>query len=193
MEWRGGYFEAQADQHHGERKKGHSRRSSRAKRGGDGGNAGGAGCAIGKRNAVQEERCGERSEKEILDRRLDCRAFTFAKTGQNIGRDRRYLQSDEDHQQLHRTGHQHHADRAKENQGEVFAGVDFEVIQRTKQCGNHHSADQQMKEDAESVHLNTSAEGGEHTKAKLIDTEQARGRGSRNGQPAERLAACAGF
>jgi len=50
--------------------------------------------------------------------------------------------------------------------------MNLEVIQRTKQCGNHHGADQQMEEDAECVHLNASAEGGEYAKAKLIDTEQ---------------------
>ena len=49
--------------------------------------------------------------------------LALAEAGQDVGGDGRDLEADEDHQQLDRAGHEHHADGAEEDQREVFAGV----------------------------------------------------------------------
>ncbi len=46
---------------------------------------GGAGCAKHERNTIQEKGGSERSEQEILQRRLAARCFTTPKSSQNVG------------------------------------------------------------------------------------------------------------
>ncbi len=55
----------------------------------------------------------------------------LAEAGQDVGGDGGDLEPDEDHQELDRTGHEHHAYGSEEDEGEVFAsvgGVAFEVV-----------------------------------------------------------------
>ena len=196
MERRGGDLEAEADDHHGEREEGHAWRRTAAKAGGDRGDAGGTGGAECERNAVEEERGGKRAEQEVLDGGLGGRDLGLAEAGHDVSGDGRDLEADEDHQELDRTGHQHHADGAEEDQRVVLAGVAgfaFKVFERAEQRGDDDCGDKQVEENAEGVDLNAPAECGEDAEAKLVPTDEACGDRARDGQPTQRLAAAGGF
>jgi hypothetical protein len=148
-------------------------------------------------DGVQEESRREGTQQEILDRGLRARGLALAEAGHDVGRDRRDFQSDEDHQQLGRAGHEHHADRPKQDQRVIFAGVPrhsrcriaLKVIERRKQRGHHHGADQQVEEDAEAIDLNRSAERAEGAEPNLKPADAAGNNRGRDGQPAQRFAA----
>ena len=90
--------------------------------------------------------------------------LAFAEAGHDVGGDGGDLEADEDHEQLDGAGHEHHADCAEEDEGEVLACVGcvaVEVVERAEQRGNDDGADEQVEEDAEGVDLDGAGEGGE--------------------------------
>jgi hypothetical protein len=151
--------------------------ASRARRGacvvsrpvGDGRDAGGASGAVEQRDAVEKERGCEAAQQEVLDGGLGGRGAAFAEAGEDVGGDGGDLQADEDHQELDRAGHEHHAGGAKEDEREVLAGVGdhpsgharrgprgdggLKVVQRAEQRDQHDGGDEQMEEDREGVYL----------------------------------------
>ena len=84
---------------------------------------GGSGGAVDHGHAVKEERSGEGAEQEILQRRLGAFGGAAAHSGQNVSRDRRNFQRDEDQHQFDGGRHQHHADGAEQNQGVILAAA----------------------------------------------------------------------
>ena len=70
------------------------------------------------------------------------------KPAEDVGGDGGDLEADEDHEELDRAGHEHHADGAEEDEGEVLAGVAgvaFEVVERAEQGDENDGADEQWK------------------------------------------------
>ncbi len=112
---------------------------------GDGVDVGRAGGSEGERDAVEEEGGGEGAEKEVLDGGLGAGGLSLAEAAEDVGGDRGDLEADEDHQELDRAGHEHHADGAEAEQGEVLAGVAgvaFEVVERAEQGDQDDGCDE---------------------------------------------------
>ncbi len=144
MEGRGGHFEAQADKHQGDGEIDHHRMLG-IEHLGDAINVGGSGRAEHHGDTVKEERGRKRSQQEVFERRLGAFSSATSKSRQDVGRDRRDLERDEDQHQLDGRRHQHHAYGRKQYQGVVFAGLDpldFEVVERAE---HHDQRDQQIR------------------------------------------------
>src|SRR5262249_53984165 len=90
---------------------------------------GGSGRAKHQGHAVEEKRGGERSQQKVLERRFATGGGAAAISGENVGRDRRDFQSDEDQDQLDRRRHQHHSHRAEQDQPEVLTAADVLSLQ----------------------------------------------------------------
>ena len=161
----------------------------------DGGDGGGAGRAERQGDAVEEEGRGEGAEQEVLDGGLGAGGLAFAEAGHNVAGDGRDLEADEDHQELDRAGHEHHANGSEADEGEVLPGVSgvaVEVVERAEQGDEDDGGYEQMEEDGEGVDLDGAGEGEEGAEMKLPDGGQAGGKGAEDGEPAQGLAAGTG-
>ncbi len=191
VEGRCGDLEAEADDDQREREK--ARRAWRWWRGrGRWRRCGGAGGSEGEGDAVEEEGGGEGAEQEVLDGGLGAGGLALAEAGEDVGRDGGDLEADEDHEELDRAGHEHHAGGAEEEEGEVLAGVvgvAFEVVERAEQGDKDDGCDEEVEEDGEGVDLDGAEEGVDGSKAELIPAGEAGGEGAEDGEPAEGLAA----
>ncbi len=132
MERSGGDLEAQADKDEGEGGEGEGRGRSGLEAEGDGVDVGRAGGPERESDAVKEEGGGEGAEQEVLDGGLGAGGLALAEAAEDVGGNRGDFEADEDHEELDRAGHEHHADGAEAEQGEVLAcvaGVAFEVVE----------------------------------------------------------------
>ncbi len=122
----------------------------------------------------------------------DAGGLALAHAGHDVGGDGGDFEADEDHEQLDGAGHEHHADGAEEDEGEVLAGVGgvaFEVVERAEQGDQGDGGDEQVEEDAEGVDLDGAAEGGEWCRgASWYQLAAAAASGAEDGEPAEGLA-----
>ena len=80
-----------------------------------------AGYREGERHAVEEERARERTEQEVLERRLRARRAHPPDAGEHVNRQRQHFERQEDDEQIGRCRHQHHAADRKERQRVVLA------------------------------------------------------------------------
>ena len=88
-------------------------RGPRPTAGGDRGRAGRAGGAVDERDAVEQERRGERAEQEVLQRGLAGVQPLLEEPGQHVERQRHELEGQEHHDQVVGRGQQHHARRSR--------------------------------------------------------------------------------
>ena len=166
---------------------------------GDGYDGGRAGGAEGHGDAVEEEGGGKGAEQEVLDGGLGCGGATFAEAGEDVGGDGRDLEADENHEELDRRGHEHHAGGTEEDEGEILAGVavgGIEVIERGENGDDRDGGDEEVEVDGEGVDLDGSREGEDGAAAvgeqvQLVPGGGAGGEGRKSGKPAEGLAGCA--
>ena len=76
-----------------------------------------------QRDAVEHDAAGARPVDDVLERRLAARPLPLQEPRQRVARQARHLDRDEDHQQVVRGGHQHHAERAAEQERVEVGGV----------------------------------------------------------------------
>ena len=155
LERRGGHFEGEADEHQG---------------GGHGQNGvarlvqhgaahqqqvDAAGSAVDQRHAVEKEGGGEAAQQEILERGFVAALIVAQIAGQDVARNGRNLQADEDHDQVVGCGHQALSGDGKQQQRVVFAGLGVLLRQEPvgRQNGQHADHDHQNAEKGgEAIH-----------------------------------------
>jgi len=196
VEGSGGNLEAEAYDDEGEGGEGKGRGGGGFEAVGDGVDVGGTGGSEGKRDAVEEEGGSEGTEEEVLEGRLGTGGLALAEAGHDVGGDGGDLEADEDHEELDRAGHEHHAGGTKENESEVLAGVGgvaFEVVERPEEGGEDDGGDEHVEERGEGVGLDGVGKGVEGAELKLIVAGEAGDGGTGDGDPAEGLAGAAGL
>ncbi len=127
LKGRGRNLEAKADQNHGHGERSKARRRALGKSGGDLSDIRASRCSKGQGNAVEKEGSRERAQQKVLEASLGALAGALANGREDVGRDGRDFQADENQQQLDRAGHQAHAHSAEEHQrvilGRPFLGA----------------------------------------------------------------------
>ena len=134
---------------------------------------GGAGGSEAERDAVEEECGGEAAEQEVFDGGLGGGGLALAEAREDVGGDRGDLKADEDHEQLDRASHEHHAGGAEEHERVVLAGVRvgraFEVVERGEQGDEDDGRDEQVEEDGEGIDLHGAVERGDGAPLKRLN------------------------
>ena len=120
-----------------------------------------AGGAVDQRDTVQEEAGGEAAEQEILERRFVAALIVAQIAGQDVARDGRDLQTDEDHDQIVGRGHQALPGDREQQQRVVFAGLG--ILPREETVGREDGQDtdrdhQHAEEGGEAIHHQHAAE-----------------------------------
>ena len=96
-------------------------------RGGDLAEVGRSSKSVKQTHAEQCERRRHAAEQEIFQRRLRRFRVVLVERRQDVEREARQLQRDEDHQQVFRADEEHHADGREQDECEKFADVIGEV------------------------------------------------------------------
>ena len=113
------HLEGEPDQDHGHAGQEEACREGTLRVGegvGDPAQVGRAGRAVGERDPVEQYRRGERSQQEILHRRLVRGFGVAAVTGQDVERDREDLDAEKERDQIEGLREEHHARGAEEDQ-----------------------------------------------------------------------------
>ena len=113
-----------------------------------------AGGAVDERDAVEQERRGERAEEEIFHRRLARGELPLEHARQDVERERHQLEGQEHDDQVAGGGQQHHAGRREEHQRPVLARLGAgaaQVVHREQHDEGAGVADDHVEEQREVV------------------------------------------
>ena len=124
----------------------------------------GPGSAVHERDAVEEDRRGERAEHEVLDPRLLRAEAPAVERGEHVQRDRQDLEREEHDDQVVRGGHHEHPERREDDQREIFGSFELlapQVRDRHEQRHRRRDHHDDAEEHAEAVDAHHAAHRGD--------------------------------